>query len=46
MINSHGTFPAKSSSPRSPYIKYGSLTGFAFHPQLHTCELIITEGMI
>jgi hypothetical protein len=30
-----GTFWAKGSSPHSPYLEYGSLTGFTFHPKLH-----------
>jgi len=46
MINAQGAFPAKSSSSRSPYVQYGSLAGFAFHPQMHPCALIITEDMM
>ena len=32
-IFSFGALWAQISSPRSPYVKYGSLTGFALHPK-------------
>ncbi len=32
---------ASYSSPHSPYLKYGSLTGFVSHPELHSRTSLI-----
>lgn len=36
-----GTFQAQICAPRSPYVKYGSLTVLAFHPELHTTKRLM-----
>jgi hypothetical protein len=43
MTTIDGTLAAKNSSPRSPYFEYGSLMGFAFHPQLHASMVVISS---
>jgi hypothetical protein len=37
----NGVFRAHRSSPHSPYLEYGSLTGFVLHPKLHHFEKIL-----
>jgi|GEM_PF-6195203 hypothetical protein len=44
MMLTTGTSRAKTSSPQSPYHQYGSFTGFAFYPTLHSVVSIIDNG--
>jgi len=46
MSHTHGTFQAKISSPPSSYLEYDSLTGFNFHPELHSRVSLIDNGKV